>query len=431
MLKIRLNADIVIIGGGSGGTAAAWSAAVNAPDKKIILIEAQNVLGGTSTLGGVNAWEPGCVGNSRLHYILYNRLSNAGKAQICRYTSVNRDNRYLVAHVERADNLEYEDTFRRKSPGRLVFDGEAMKQELVNCLYTLPNLKVLTGWQLVDVRESGGRITEVTVCDISGGECMRITAPLYIDATAEIVLSRMAGCRTELSVAPNGVSQMYVVQKKQERGTDKIPDWVMDTEAVEWIQKNQPDTIFNHYPDGRLNANTLSTLEGEEYRKFGVDAKRIAVARTYMMWNVLQKECGMDDHRLSYIFPMLGVREGYRLIGKYVLTEEELAAGHSNQQRKEHFIAVADHAIDVHKKEAVLHELNDYYGVPYECTLTNEIENMAVASRGISLTQIAAASCRLQRTIMQIGESVGRAAANCTAGSFYQENIFMTVDRKI
>ena len=55
--------------------------------------------------------------------------------------------------------------------------------------------------------------------------------------------------------------------------------------------------------------------------------------------------------------------------------------------------------------------MTDYYGVPYECTLTNEIENLAAESRVISLTHAAVSSCRLQRTIMQIGEGVGKAAA--------------------
>lgn len=427
MQVTQLSADIVIVGGGSGGVAAAWSAATNAPDKKVVLIEAQAVLGGTSTLGGVNAWEPGCVGNSQLHRILYEQLSRQGKAHVSRYHSVSsRAEPFVVAHVDRSEEQNYEESYTRKGNRRIIYEGTAMIQAIENCLYALPNLMVITNCPLIDVEVQNGRIASVIAGYSRCGDTLEIKAPLYIDCTSEIVLARMAGCKTEISSTPNGISQMYVVEKKNIRAVESVPAWVKDTDAPEWIKKNNPDTIFNHYPDGRLNVNTLCTMEGEEYLKLGKEAKQIAIARTYMIWNALQKERGMDEYQLVYMFPMLGIREGHRLVGKYVLDENEMLKGHNFQQKRDHFIAVADHAIDVHgNKDAVLQELDNYYGVPYECTLTNEIENLAVASRGISLTKIAAASCRLQRTIMQIGESVGMAAAKCISGTFYQDNIFI------
>lgn len=118
---------------------------------------------------------------------------------------------------------------------------------------------------------------------------------------------------------------------------------------------------------------------------------------------------------------MIGVREGYRLIGKKVLCEEDIRL---NQNENEcNFIAYGDHSLDVHsadnKKSA--EPIPHQYGVPFECCLANEIDNIAIACRGLSVSKTVASSCRLQRTIMQIGESVGQIAAltdNCSFHSF-------------
>ena len=49
-------ADVAVVGGGSAGFAAALSAAELG--SSVVLIEKERALGGASTLGGVNNWEP-------------------------------------------------------------------------------------------------------------------------------------------------------------------------------------------------------------------------------------------------------------------------------------------------------------------------------------------------------------------------------------
>lgn len=247
---------------------------------------------------------------------------------------------------------------------------------------------------------------------------LNVEADIFIDSTAELVLSRMAGAETMRSENLNGVSQMFVVSKKDCRGVEELPDWVKETDAVNWVRERDPDVIFNRYPDGRLNVNTLPTLEGNEYLKLGNEAKRVAVARTYALWHDFQKERGFDDYRLEHIFPMLGVREGYHLVGRHVLDMPDLM----NKKSTGNFIAYSDHSLDFHsavsKKSAA--DIGGEYGIPFGCALPKNIENLAVASRGLSATPMAASSCRLQRTIMQIGESVGKAAAEANGIFMYE-----------
>ena len=66
--------DICVVGGGSGGFAAAVRAAQSG--FKTILVEKENLLGGTSTVCGVNCWEPVTGAAYGLPKELYERMRN-------------------------------------------------------------------------------------------------------------------------------------------------------------------------------------------------------------------------------------------------------------------------------------------------------------------------------------------------------------------
>lgn len=98
-----------------------------------------------------------------------------------------------------------------------------------------------------------------------------------------------------------------------------------------------------------------------------------------------------------------------------MLREQDVRAGFLRQDRREELIAYADHALDTHGESHIdgpnLKELAMPYGVPLDCLLPQELDNLIVATRGASFTHIAAASCRLSRTMMALGEAAGIATA--------------------
>jgi hypothetical protein len=379
----------------------------------VLLLEAAAYLGGTSTIGGVNSWEPGCVGASRLHLELYGRLRRKGAAAVAHYKYVLPKPR-LVAYVAERPGTPYEDTFASGCGLSTIFQPWAMEQAMFECLSELKNLAVCRNAPVFDASVSQNRIESVSFC--CGGERCAVAAESFIDCTADIFVARMAGCRAERSATPNGVSQMFVIEGKGERSIDEVPQWVYGTDAFDWARKFDPDVIVNRYPDGRCYVNTLPTISGGDFVKMGgAAAQKTAIARSWALFHELQKERGLDEYRISYMFPMLGVREGYRLVGSYVLTEDDVLAGMRAQSRQGEFVAWADHTLDFHDSDAERKRdarIPGPYGVPYSCLICDEIENLAVACRGLSATSGAASSCRLQRTIMQLGEAAGMAAAS-------------------
>jgi hypothetical protein len=49
--------------------------------------------------------------------------------------------------------------------------------------------------------------------------------------------------------------------------------------------------------------------------------------------------------------------------------------------------------------------------VPYRCLIPKGFDNLLVACRAASFSSLAASSCRLSRTMMQLGQASGTAAA--------------------
>ena len=160
------------------------------------------------------------------------------------------------------------------------------------------------------------------------------------------------------------------------------------------------------YPNGDFNINMLPTLEGEEYFALGERADIIGKARVWAYWHFWQTEKNMKGYTLTQIYDA-GIREGYRLKGRYVLKEQDLRAGILRQPKIGRTIAIADHAMDIHGECKMFNTLDYPYEVPIECTMTNEYSNLFVSSRGASFTHIASSSVRLSRTILSIGEGVG------------------------
>jgi len=96
-----------------------------------------------------------------------------------------------------------------------------------------------------------------------------------------------------------------------------------------------------------------------------------------------------------------------------MLTENDVRAGVDRQQHPD-VVCIADHALDTHGDEsgrAGPRGLAQPYGVPYRCLLPRGYGNLLVACRGAGFTSLAASSCRLSRTMMQLGQAAGTAVA--------------------
>ena len=118
---------------------------------------------------------------------------------------------------------------------------------------------------------------------------------------------------------------------------------------------------------------------------------------------------GFENAYLSRTAPALGIRETRRIVGKYILTKDDIMA----RRRFEDEIAVASYPIDIHHPVGggfSLEWSGDCYDIPYRALVPEKVENILVAGRCIPSTHEALASVRVMAPCMAMGEAAGRAA---------------------
>lgn len=434
--------EVCVIGAGAGGTGCVYRLIKNGI--KTVVVDKNPDFGGTAVFCGVDGWEPG-VSLDGIHTMLKEELERMEKAchvvervpninLFCPENGLNWENDDFSPRpwgLSIPTGKSYEDTMKRctflrgnGSMKRFQFEPERMRKAVSKVMSPYQdNLTAYFGYSFVDCTAEDGRITSVTVSN--GTDTVKIEAEYFVDSSGDIVLARKAGCAyafgsegkgrynepcaTEESLSVNAVTYVFRIGQTEDKNhIDCIPEEYMKVDIDAWKAEKMRNVIscFCMYPNGDINVNMLPTMEGKEYFDLGGNADITGRARVYAYWNYLQREKGMQGYTLVHIFDA-GVRESYRLIGKYVLTENDVRAGMTKQPKIGRTVAIADHALDVHGSGGMCRELALPYEIPIECTMTNEYDNLFVACRGASFSHIASASVRLTRTMLSLGEGVG------------------------
>lgn len=431
--------DILIAGGGSAGFGAAYRACLHGKGKySVAVVDANQILGGTSTSGGVSTWEMGIGGPGVHTELAYKLLSENSKATVLKgnWRPLVRNRPYAIASP--SPEYSYEDTLkaagvydRVNNHNSFIFEPEAMADEMLRMIkeHGGKNFRFYNNETIGAVESSDSQIAKIITNK-------RVFKPkIVIDSTGDVIVARLAGCKTEIGLNNskkniNGVTQVYRVEKKEYPSIDKVPSEFQypysDDDFKKQLDNVKVISSINMYPNGDLNINPLPTMDGEEF--FSGDFNEMnqkCRGRVYLHWRRLQEDSPfMRQYRIKEIYPMMGIRESYRLVGKYVLTAGDMIKGFDAQNFKEEIIAFSDHPVDIHGGDHPgIRILDRPYGIPYSCIVPNEISNLLVACRGSSFDSTAAASCRLSRTMIALGEAAGTAAIQCLDAQTFNYNV--------
>ena len=118
---------------------------------------------------------------------------------------------------------------------------------------------------------------------------------------------------------------------------------------------------------------------------------------------------GFEKCYFTKTAPFLGIRETRRIVGKYVMTRDDIL----NCGKFDDAIAVASYPIDLHHPKdngCTLEWCGDCYDIPYRSLVPEKVEGLLVAGRSISSTHEAMSAIRVMATCMAMGEAAGRAA---------------------
>lgn len=147
----------------------------------------------------------------------------------------------------------------------------------------------------------------------------------------------------------------------------------------------------------------------------------------YSNWSFLKN--GLKDNakyrnrELGWVAYVAGKRESRRLLGDYVLKQDDIDKNVFHEDAS--FTATWD--IDLHfpdslnsvrfpgrEFKAATKHIHIYpHAVPYRCLYSRNVDNLFMAGRNISVTHVALGTVRVMRTTGMMGEVVGMAASLC------------------
>lgn len=141
---------------------------------------------------------------------------------------------------------------------------------------------------------------------------------------------------------------------------------------------------------------------------------------------------GAENLALDWVGFLPGKRESRRLLGDYVLREQDLV----ESRRFEDAVAYGGWPIDDHVIGGMRSpeppnrsiRLDDVYQIPYRCLYSKNIGNLMLAGRAISVSHLAFGSTRVMGTCSVVGQAVGTAAAMAVAKDATPRDLCSDID---
>ncbi len=138
----------------------------------------------------------------------------------------------------------------------------------------------------------------------------------------------------------------------------------------------------------------------------------------YGVWDHI-KNCGdhgCDNYVLDWVGIVPGCRESRRLMGDYVLTEQDIRSNRIFPDA----VAYGGWPMDEHVSGGILafdeypskvRNFDGIYTIPYRCFYSSRVDNLMMAGRDISVSKVAFGSTRVMGTCAVGGQAAGTAAA--------------------
>ncbi|MBE6725964.1 MAG: FAD-dependent oxidoreductase [Ruminococcaceae bacterium] len=391
--------DVIVLGGGFTGCAAAVSAA--RLGKRVLLLEASGFLGGAASNNLIFPLMPYSTmvtdenGEERRHY-----LSRGFLAELVNDLTATGDIR-----------------------GDSQFNDEALKL-LLDRKTVEAGVEVLFHATLCGVTKTGDRIESVSVATKAG--VLTFPGRMFIDCTGDADLCVMADVPTRLGREPDNLCQPMTlcfrvanVDKQaffsnREMWRRLHREW---KEAGRFSNPREDILVFDYPIDGVLHFNTTRVVKLNPVDPFDVTRAEMEARRQVqelLDFFRVNGVPGMERARLMYTAPAIGVRESRMLVGEYVLTGADLVAC----AKFEDAVAAGNYDIDIHNPEGsgtshYYFERGTWYTIPYRSLIPRRgaCANLLVGGRCISCDHEAQASIRIIPICTTTGEAAGVGAS--------------------
>jgi len=430
-----VDTDVLVVGGGTGGTAAALqSARLGA---RTIVAEATPWLGGMLSAAGVSATD----GNHRLPSGIWREFRERVYAH---YGGPEAVATGWVSHTH----------FEPHVADRIFKEMAAAE----------PSLRVLFRHRFVDVVKDGNRVRGAVLEDLATGRRVEVRAKVVVDGTDLGDALARAGVAFDLGLEADSVSG-------ENAGIAASSDVVQDLTWCAILKDYGPETDRTiprpeGYDPAEFDCSSTSYCKDATREKPTVDAQKmldyaklpggkylinwpnqgndtylnvvdlddaarekaleVAKARTLRFVYFIQHELGFrtlgladDEHPTKDGLPLIPYhREGRRLRGVVRFTARDIAQPFGSRDPLYRTgVSVGDYPIDHHHKRNLTAPQHLWFvpvpsfSIPLGALIPEAVDGLVVADKAISVSNVANGTTRLQPVVLLTGQAAGALAA--------------------
>ena len=390
MLKTKTHyADICVVGGGLAGMCAAIAAARHG--SQVVLVQDRPVYGGNCS-SEIRMWPLGAQGSN------------------CRETGIFEE---IVLENMRINPM-------RTYP---IWDGV-----LYQAVAGTENLTDIMNCSVNAVEMDGATIKSISGWQLTTYSTHKIIADIFIDCSGDSIVGLLSGAQM---LSGREGRETYGEKAAPEKGDSGT---MGNSLMLQVRETNQDLRFISPIPVRKLSEEDLKN-RGHELSDFrgsnwwwielggdkdclsdAEEIKKDLLKLTYGVWDHMKNggDHGADKWELDWVGYLPGKRESNRMIGDYILTQNDVADG----THFEDTIAYGGWKVDNHPPKGFDHqgEPTTYYPsqcpfeIPYRCLYSINIENLMFAGRNISVSHCALAAARVMGTCAVLGQAAGTAA---------------------
>lgn len=396
--------DVVVLGGGPAGIAAALAAGRRG--RSTLLIERYGFLGGAGTAAGLSTF---CGLHAAVH----------GEHQ--RVIRGVADD--ILDRLEAMDGLNKPHLTVQNKITAQAYDISAYKIAADELLASA-NVDVLFhAYGAGATMASDDRIDTLLIETKSGRRAVR--GQLFVDASGDGDLA--AWCEVPFELGDGAGNMLYpstmfringVDPEKAGKAWERIPELMAEAEREgQRFPRKKPIVRPQRNPiEWRANLTQIKNPDGTAVN--GSDAVEFSygeIEGRRQCWDVFQfiksVTPGFEDAYIVEIAPQIGIRETRRIVGEYVLTEDDII----NCGDFDDSIGVNGWPVEAHIQGDVKFVFTadgsrGYNEIPYRIILPQRIENLFVAGRCASMSHEGQSSARVSGPCFVMGQAAGTAA---------------------
>jgi hypothetical protein len=394
--------DVLVIGGGIAGTAAAVAAARSGV--RTVLVEKEPYLGGTAYAG-------------MFQYICGLYLNGATFPSETLNGGLAREITALLLRGSQEPPI--------RKIGQVyvhAYTAGDLQSVLISLCAAERNLSVRRTSVATAVETAAGTIDAVCL-DGTGGR-QPIHAAMVIDSSGDGVVAAMAGAQFTLASPEERQLAGYVVHLQGLKDLRESVSLEVPYHLALGVRQGKlpPLLRFTTFSRAALPAEGYCkmSLDGEDGRVREVQAKKDAAAMLAYLAGALP---AFKDATIAGASLKVLDREGRRVCGAYTLGKEDVLAARKFAD------GVVRNAWPIElwdRTRGTIYNYvprGDYYEIPFRCLMVPGFSNLLTAGRCISVTPAALGSTRVIGTCLTLGERAGQAAAWHVRNGHYPENI--------